>query len=77
MSSILTIGRCTGEKLIAPDTQIPPGVRMRLAARLKSALSVAFASEAQNEFGLKGMDMIIVKTTHTLLITVHGNICIL
>ena len=37
-----------------------------LGGKAESALSVAFASEAQNAFGLKGMDMIIVKTTHTL-----------
>ena len=34
--------------------------------KAESALSVAFASEAQNAYALKGMDMIIVKTTHTL-----------
>ena len=37
-----------------------------LGGKAESALSVAFSSEAQNAFGLKGMDMIIVKTTHTL-----------
>ena len=37
-----------------------------LGGKAESALSVAFASEAQNAYGLKGMDMIIVKTTHTL-----------
>lgn len=37
-----------------------------LGGKAESALSVAFASEAQNAFGLKGMDMIIARTTHTL-----------
>ena len=37
-----------------------------LGGKAESALSVAFASEAQNAYGLKGMDMIIVRTTHTL-----------
>ena len=34
--------------------------------KAESALSVAFASEAQNAYALKGMDMIIVRTTYTL-----------
>ena len=37
-----------------------------LGGKAESALSVAFASEAQNAFGLKGMDMIIARTTYTL-----------
>ena len=37
-----------------------------LGGKAESALSVAFASEAQNAFGLKGMDMIIAKQTYTL-----------
>ena len=37
-----------------------------LGGKADSALSVAFASEAQNAFGLKGMDMIIARTTYTL-----------
>ena len=34
--------------------------------KAESALSVAFASEAQNAYALKGMDMIIARTTYTL-----------
>ena len=34
--------------------------------KAENALSVAFVSEAQNAFGLKGMDMIIARTTYTL-----------
>ena len=37
-----------------------------LGGKAESALSVAFASEAQNSYGLKGMDMIIARTTYTL-----------
>ena len=37
-----------------------------LGGKAESALSVAFASEAQNAYGLKGMDMIIARTTYTL-----------
>ena len=37
-----------------------------LGGKAESALSVAFASEAQNSYGLKGMDMIIAKQTYTL-----------
>lgn len=37
-----------------------------LGGKAESALSVAFASEAQNAYGLKGMDMIIAQTTYTL-----------
>ena len=37
-----------------------------LGGKAESALSVAFASEAQNAYGLKGMDMIIAKQTYTL-----------
>ena len=34
--------------------------------KAESALSVAFASEAQNAYALKGMDMIIARTMYTL-----------
>lgn len=37
-----------------------------LGGKAESALSVAYASEAQNAYGLKGMDMIIARTTYTL-----------
>ena len=37
-----------------------------LGGKAESALSVAYASKAQNAYGLKGMDMIIAKQTYTL-----------
>ena len=37
-----------------------------VGGKAESALSVAYASEAQNAYGLKGMDMIIARTTYTL-----------
>ena len=37
-----------------------------LGGKAESALSVAYASKAQNAYGLKGMDMIITKQTYTL-----------
>ena len=42
------------------------GSAFALGGKAESALSVAFASEAQNAYGLKGMDMIIARTTYTL-----------
>ena len=48
------------------DTAVYADNAGTLGGKAESALSVSFASEAQNAFGLKGMDMIIVKTTHTL-----------
>ena len=37
-----------------------------LGGKAESALSVAYASKAQNAYGLMGMDMIIARTTYTL-----------
>ena len=48
------------------DTAVYADNAGTLGGKAESALSVSFASEAQNAYGLKGMDMIIVKTTHTL-----------
>lgn len=48
------------------DTAVYADNAGTLGGKAESALSVAFASEAQNAFGLKGMDMIIARTTYTL-----------
>ena len=48
------------------DTAVTAGSANALGGKAESALSVAFASEAQNSYGLKGMDMIIAKQTYTL-----------
>ena len=48
------------------DTAVYADNAGTLGGKAESALSVAFASEAQNSYGLKGMDMIIARTTYTL-----------
>lgn len=48
------------------DTAVYADNAGTLGGKAESALSVAFASEAQNAYGLKGMDMIIARTTYTL-----------
>lgn len=48
------------------DTAVYADNAGTLGGKAESALSVAFASEAQNAYGLKGMDMIIAQTTYTL-----------
>lgn len=48
------------------DTAVYADNAGTLGGKAESALSVAFASEAQNAYGLKGMDMIIAKQTYTL-----------
>ena len=48
------------------DTAVYADNAGTLGGKAESALSVAFASEAQNSYGLKGMDMIIAKQTYTL-----------
>ena len=48
------------------DTAVYADNSGTLGGKAESALSVAFASEAQNSYGLKGMDMIIAKQTYTL-----------
>ena len=48
------------------DTAVYADNAGTLGGKAESALSVAFASEAQNSYGLKGMDMIIAKQMHTL-----------
>lgn len=48
------------------DTAVYADNAGTLGGKAESALSVSFASEAQNAFGLKGMDMIIARTTYTL-----------
>lgn len=48
------------------DTAVYADNAGTLGGKAESALSVAFASEAQNSYGLKGMEMIIAKQTYTL-----------
>lgn len=48
------------------DTAVYADNAGTLGGKAESALSVAFANEAQNSYGLKGMDMIIARTTYTL-----------
>lgn len=48
------------------DTAVYADNAGTLGGKAESALSVSFASEAQNSYGLKGMDMIIAKQTYTL-----------
>lgn len=48
------------------DTAVYADNAGTLGGKAESALSVSFASEAQNAYGLKGMDMIIARTTYTL-----------
>lgn len=48
------------------DTAVYADNAGTLGGKAESALSVSFASEAQNAYALKGMDMIIARTTYTL-----------
>lgn len=48
------------------DTAVYADNAGTLGGKAESALSVSFASEAQNAYALKGIDMIIARTTHTL-----------
>lgn len=48
------------------DTAVYADNAGTLGGKAESALSVSFASEAQNAYALKGIDMIIARTTYTL-----------